>query len=258
MTEKDSDDELPCWRRYLVHMIAVAGIIALIVGVVLTDDDGEESREVAAPPETAVTMNFNRIASFPVCLQFDTKCNYENETSSEIVASSVDGNTLVYTDGTMGVLGFIDISDPASPKAGGVIDVGGEPTSTAVLGQYAIVCVDTSPNFTNPSGIFHVVDIETQEVLRTGDLGGQPDSIAVSPDGKYAAIVIENERDEEFEEGIIPQLPGGFLQIMDTSSDDVEEWTLATVNFTGLDGALYPTDPEPEYVAINADNIGEL
>ena len=29
----------------------------------------------------------------------------------------------------------------------------------------------------------------------TIDLGGQPDSIAVSPDGKYAAVVIENERD---------------------------------------------------------------
>ncbi len=29
------------------------------------------------------------------------------------------------------------------------------------------------------------------------DLGGQPDSVAVSPDGTLAAVAIENERDED-------------------------------------------------------------
>lgn len=131
-------------------------------------------------------------------------------------------------------------------------------TSTAVLGQYAIVSVNTSPNFVNASGVFHVIDIASQTVLRTGDLGGQPDAIAVSPDGNYVAIAIENERDEDLGEGRIPQLPAGFLQVMDTSSDNVDEWTLTSIDLTGLDNVIEPSDPEPEYVDINADNIGTL
>ena len=152
----------------------------------------------------------------------------------------------------------IDISDPANPGAAGVIDVGGEPTSVGVVGDYAVVTVATSASFTEPSGIFHVIDIASQEVLRTGDLGGQPDAVAVSPDGDYVAIAIENERDEDLNDGLLPQLPAGFLVIMDTASSNVEDWSLRDVSLTGLDGVLYPDDPEPEFVAINDDNIGKL
>ena len=90
---------------------------------------------------------------------------------------------------------------------------------------------------------------------RTIDLGGQPDSVVVSPDGAYAAIAIENERDEDLNDGKIPQLPAGVLVIIDTAEDDVAAWTMRTKDLTGLDGLLYPEDPEPEYVAINADNV---
>jgi DNA-binding beta-propeller fold protein YncE len=236
-------------------LIVIGAMIGIIVAAVGSNND--ESRAVV-PPAESVGMNFNRISNFPACLQFDATCNFDNETVAEIISASEDGNTLFYTDGAQESLGFIDITDPSNPKALGVVDVGGEPTSTAVLGPYALVCVNTSPNFTNPSGVFHVIDIETRTVLRTGDLGGQPDSIAISPDGKFAAIVIENERDEDVEDGVIPQLPSGFMQIMDTSSDNVDEWTLSVVDLTGLDGALYPSDAEPEYVAINTDNIGKF
>ena len=46
-------------------------------------------------------------------------------------------------------------------------------------------------------------------------LGGQPDSVAISVDGRYAAIAIENERDEDVNEGEMPQDPAGFLTIVD-------------------------------------------
>jgi hypothetical protein len=36
------------------------------------------------------------------------------------------------------------------------------------------------------------------------DLGGQPDSVAASPDGRYLAVAIENERDEDLDDGVIP------------------------------------------------------
>jgi hypothetical protein len=202
-------------------------------------------------------MNFNRIATFFVCEQQDANCNFDDETVAEIIYGSKDGNTLIYTDGTLGVLGFIDITDPAAPAPLGTVDVGGEPTSVVVVGDYALVCVDTSPSFTEPSGIFHVIDIATQTVLRTGDLGGQPDAVALSPDGMYVAIAIENERDEDFNDGLLPQFPAGFLVTMDVSSVDVNEWTLTKIELTGLEGASYPEDPEPEYVDINANNIGK-
>lgn len=73
------------------------------------------------------------------------------------------------------------------------------------------------------------------------------------------AIAIENERDEEFEDGVIPQLPAGYLSVIDTSSADPADWVLSTVNLTGLDGVeVAPSDPEPEFVSINSQNIAAV
>jgi hypothetical protein len=85
------------------------------------------------------------------------------------------------------------------------------------------------------------------------DLGGQPDSVAISPDGRYAAIAIENERDEDVNDGDPPQLPAGSLAIIDLVGAP-SAWTRRSVDLTGI-ATLYGTDPEPEYVSINADNI---
>lgn len=245
-----------------VAIAVVVVVLVITLSVVLTKDNNKSSSAALAPssPSSAPTtanLFFNRVATFPVCRQIDDNCNVDDETASEIIYASKDGNTLVYTDSARGVVGFIDITDPTDPKPAGVVDVGGEPTSTGVLGPYAIVCVNTSPNYTEPSGIFHVIDIASQTVLRTGDLGGQPDAVAISPDESFVVIVVENERDEDFNEGLLPQFPPGFVVIMDVSSENVDDWSISTVNMTGLEGALYPEDPEPEYVAINENNIGK-
>ena len=42
---------------------------------------------------------FNRIATYPVCLQLDPTCNVDTETVAEISAVSADGMTIIYTDG---------------------------------------------------------------------------------------------------------------------------------------------------------------
>ncbi len=201
--------------------------------------------------------SFNRIASFPVFENSDIA----NETAAEIVAASTDGNTLVYTDSPLEVVGFVDITNPAAPAAAGAVDVGGEPTSVGVAGNFALVAVNTSVDFINPSGNLKVFDIATRSLVRTIDLGGQPDAVAVSPDGNYAAIAIENERDEDFtppggEEGDLPQLPAGFLVIVNLSADPTNpsSWTTNTVDLTGLSGVTSPEDPEPEYVDINTLN----
>jgi len=204
--------------------------------------------------ETAVDSNFNRIASFPVCSQLEVNCNVDTETAAEIVSVSEDGNTLVYTDSPADQLGFVDITTPETPSAAGILALGGEPTSVYVSGNYALVGVNTSEDYVNTSGYLAVVDMSLKTIINSIDLGGQPDSVAVSPDGSYAAIAIENERDEDLGEGIPPQAPAGFLVIVDMQGEPTE-WTTRTVDFTSLEGMLFPTDPEPEYVDINENNI---
>eukprot|EP00635_Sarcinochrysidales_sp_CCMP3193_P006889 CAMPEP_0118889742 /NCGR_PEP_ID=MMETSP1166-20130328/522_1 /TAXON_ID=1104430 /ORGANISM="Chrysoreinhardia sp, Strain CCMP3193" /LENGTH=759 /DNA_ID=CAMNT_0006828337 /DNA_START=40 /DNA_END=2319 /DNA_ORIENTATION=- len=198
---------------------------------------------------------FTRVATFPVCSQPDSTCEDDAEvTAAEIISMHVPSRTAVYSDSLKGALGFVDLSSAASPVGLGSLDVGGEPTSVAVVGTTALVAVNTSPDFLAPSGVLHAVDVPSRTVLATWDLGGQPDSIAVSPDGAYAAVAIENERDEDLGDGRIPQMPPGNLVVV-SLADDVATWSTAAVNLTGLDGCFESSDPEPEYVAINADNV---
>lgn len=212
---------------------------------------------------------FQRVSTFPVylnvCEADDEDC-INLESYAEILTPSEDGKTLIYVgrhDGN-GIVGFVDIKNPSKPKPAGFLDVDGEPTSVAVAGDYALVAVNTRLDFVNPSGQLLVIDIASRAVVRTMELGGQPDSVAVSPDGQYAAIAIENERDEEFGDGAPPQLPAGYLMIVDIGSKryhwknkwqrPVSQWELRKVNLTGL-ADLYPEDPEPEYVDINEANF---
>lgn len=210
----------------------------------------------AAAPAAALATPpgpyFERIAFLPAFLNTDV----DQESVAEIVAASADGHTLVYTDGEGESIGFVDLSDPADPQPSGAVAVGGEPTSVAVAGAYALVGVNTSPDFVAPSGRLVVVDIAARAVVAEFELGGQPDAVAVSPDGAYAAIAIENERDEDLGDGRPPQLPAGFLTIVDLEGAPAD-WTLRQVELTGV-ADLFPEDPEPEYVTINTANIAAV
>ena len=203
--------------------------------------------------------SFRHVGSFDVVDNLRDREPVSTPTSAEIV--DVAGDTLVYTDAFTGRLGIVDISEPARPAAGGTLDLPGDPTSVAVHGRLALVAVVTSEDpdgdgplneFDAPSGQLVVIDLRTSRTLRTIELAGQPDSIAIAPSGRYAAIVIENERDEDDNDGLLPQLPGGSLQILDLRGP-VERWSLRTVELTGL-ADIVPEDPEPEYVDINQDD----
>jgi hypothetical protein len=200
-------------------------------------------------PYFGKTPYFERIATFPVFLN----AAVDQESVAEIVAASVDGNTLIYTDSAGERAGFVDITDPAHPLALGTVELNGEPTSVAVRGPHALVAVNTSTDFIATSGELAIIDIASRALVATIPLGGQPDSVAVSPDGSYAAIAIENERDEELGDGAPPQAPAGFLAVVDLVGAPAG-WTVRTVDLTGF-AALYPDDPEPEFVHINAANI---
>lgn len=240
--------------------------------------------------------SFQRVGTF---------ANYRNapigdKTVSEIIAATADGKTIVYTDSERGTVGFIDITNPASPRAAGTVSLDPDPadgteyspTSVDVLrSQYALVAADTSASKTDASGSLLVIDIATRAIVAQIDLGGQPDSVKVSPDHRFVAIAIENERDEalcvggsdngseivddddytgasstttedlcEDGDGVpggMPQTafgnPAGYLAVIETAGNPAS-WIRRDVAFTGLTGLLYPTDPEPEFVDINQAN----
>ncbi|MFJ2352041.1 esterase-like activity of phytase family protein [Glutamicibacter sp. NPDC087673] len=214
---------------------------------------------------------FEREATYPV---------YQNHpdgaaaaTAAEISTVSADGNTLIYSDALSRSVGFLDISNPAAPKGLGLLGLHqlgsaeDEPTSVAAHGDYVFVVVNTSASYSDPSGRVDVVRIADRTLVHSFALPGQPDSIALSADGAYAGIAIENERDEDAGEGALPQAPAGTIAIMDLQSADPAGWKLREVPLTsgsrtepialpllaaaGLDT---PQDPEPEYVTINEKN----
>ncbi|MCG3266301.1 esterase-like activity of phytase family protein [Yoonia sp. I 8.24] len=193
---------------------------------------------------------FNRIASFPTHLNIGSG-DQAVETSAEIIAATADGMTLVYTDSPLGVIGRIDITDPANPTPLGNIDVNGEPTSVGIVGNVAFVGVNTSESYTAPSGRLAAVDTVTGEELSSCELPGQPDSIAVAKDGSFVAVAIENERDEDLGDGRTGQLPAGALTLVQIADGVADCDTLINVAMTDL-AEISPEDPEPEFVDINS------
>ncbi len=112
----------------------------------------------------------------------------------------------------------------------------------------AIVGVNTSPDYENPSGCLTVVSLTDRNIVSDIELGGQPDAVAVSKDETKIAVAIENERDEDLNDGDLPQYPAGFVVMFDVADPfDPLTWVKYEVVFAE------EVDPEPEYVAFNSD-----
>jgi DNA-binding beta-propeller fold protein YncE len=165
---------------------------------------------------------------------------------AEIVSATPDGRTLVYSDSSVEEVGFVDIASVETPTELGTVGLDGSPTAVSVTpdGAYALVGVAGGANELT------VVEVGTRARVTDLALSGQPDSIAISPDGHYAAVAIENERDEDVDEGLMPQGPAGALEIVDLVGEP-GDWTSRVVDLTGLAGR-FPDDPETEFVDIRA------
>ncbi|GGD31040.1 esterase-like activity of phytase family protein [Nocardioides daphniae] len=222
------------------------------------------------------TTAFHRTATYAVHQNLPADVPASSETVAEISAVSEDGNTLVYTDAPGKRIGFLDITDPARPEGQGSVALStfghadDQPTSVAVHRDHVLVVVDSSGgDFAAPSGRLDVVRMGDGRRVASIDLGGQPDSIAISKDGAYAAIAMENQRDEEARpvggaKGDLPQAPAGFIQVVDLTGAP-SSWAATPVSLTNPDGSALPAltsagldapqDPEPEYVSINGDNV---
>ena len=200
-------------------------------------------------------MVFNRVASFPTPANMAEGEDLARETSAEIISASEDGMVLVYTDSPLGVVGLVDITDPAAPKPLGNIDVGGEPTTAVFVGAMIFAGVNTSESLAAPSGKVVTVDPATKAVVAECDIGGQPDSVARAKDGSFLAIAVENERDEELNDGALPQMPAGYVVKLPIKDGAVDCAAMLKIEMTGL-AEVAGDDPEPEFVAIN--DAGEI
>jgi len=150
-------------------------------------------------------------------------------------------------------LASFDIADPKAPKPAGFVALEGEPTSVAVANGKALVAVVTSESNDKPSGRLVVVDIASKAVESTCELGGQPDAVAFNPDKSRLAVVLENERDEELNDGELPQLPSGALAILSVDSGAADCASMRTVDLAGLAGlaGVAGDDAEPEFADVH-------
>lgn len=233
----------PVRRRIRTAGGAVGALAVAAVGVVALCAPAQAGRG-SEPPE------LRHAASFPVTANLAPGEDPATPTSAEIIDVTDDGRTAVYTDAFTGRLGLLDVSRPERPRALGAVDLPGDPTSVAIHRGWALVALSTGSSLDEPDGVLAVVDLRSRAVVRTIALGGQPDSVAVSPNGgRYAAVTIENERDEDEGDGLLPQSPAGRLAVVDLGGRP-DRWTVRAVDLTGL-ALVAPEDPEPEYVDIN-------
>ena len=257
-----------------IPTVALVNGLALGGGLVATSASASAPTGGVRAATTATTpvVPFKRTSTYPVHQNLPAGVDPAAETVAEISSVSPDGKTLAYTDAAGKRVGILDISNPAAPKGLGSIDLSAienaEPTSVSIIGGYLVVVVDTSASYTDPSGRAIVYRLSDRTRVRTFQLGGQPDSIAVSKDGAYAAIAIENERDESATpaygtKGGLPQYPAGRIAVLDLARSPWR-WAKNDVRLTAYSGAALaslseagldtPRDPEPEYVSINGRN----
>lgn len=254
----------------LAPAVLAAGLIAGI-GVTPAVLSASGDTTPANAQTAASGASFARTATYPVYENRPEGVDIADETVAEISDISEDGKTMVYTDAAGKRIGFLDVSDPGSPKGLGTVSLAtlgnadDEPTSVAVVGEYVLVVIsETGKDYENPKGRVDVIKLSDRKKVGSYDLGGQPDSIAISPDGKRAAIAIENERDEDKGDGGLPQMPTGFVQTIKLEGDPASDWKPEPVRFHSEDGTPLPKvaeagldtpeDLEPEYVSINSRN----
>lgn len=260
-------------RRTYASLVAVAVAAGMLAGTGAASAHQDAHHD--PHQDWRRPLAFDRTATYPVFQNRPAGEDPASPTVAEISAATEDGRTLIHTDAAARRIGFLDISDPDRPRGLGTLSLAelgnaeDEPTSIAVVGQYVLVVVNTSADHAHPSGRLDVISLRDRRRVASHDLGGQPDSIAISKDKRYAAVAIENERDEEAtppgrEEGDLPQLPAGFVQIVDLKGASPTQWRTRAVPLTRSDGAALPalvaagiaepTDPEPEYVSVNRRN----
>lgn len=183
--------------------------------------------------------------------------------AAEIVAASPDGTLLAYTDSVLGVVTFVDVSDPARPVFRGEVAVSdevenagaGQPTSVVFTpdGRLAVVAVKDTTDPVDRADPGALVFIETADLGIAGRVavGVGPDSVAVTPDGTRLIVAIEDEEDTE-DLVAQPQARPGSVQVVTIDAAEPSRSTVQTIP-VALDMGNNQPDPQPEYVSVSRD-----
>lgn len=199
---------------------------------------------------------------------------------AEIVDAADRGRMLVYTNASSHELGFVDIRDPRHPSLVATLPVGGEPTSVSVIGDYAVATVWVDgPHEGQPvpaflPGQLVVVDLSNPAapaVVGHLDIGYHPDSLKCKRVGNdvFAVIAIENEPVVADANGLVtgdtdPGTPGdvsppGLIQVVRLDLQVPSNSLVIDINLSAAAmsaaGCLFPSDPQPEYVAWHGDTV---
>lgn len=189
---------------------------------------------------------------------------------AEIVAATPDGQWLFYTSADAGRLGVVDLRRPEQPRLLAPVDVRfmgvGEPTSVAVSpdGRFAVLALRLDDDRDNPRrGLLRVYDVRNPEAIRhVKDItvGIGPDSLALVGQGRQLRAVVAIEDEESDAKGdatLGGRRPGridvvGLQDLYGGASSGLQSIGLVDA-LRALSDAMYPEDPQPEFVAVRAD-----
>lgn len=185
---------------------------------------------------------------------------------AEISASTPDGQRLLVTEADNGSISVLDIADLKNVnllKTVSFQDLSAKAEVTSVTvskdGKYGLAVIRTGDTDSEANkGLLAIVDLTTYKTVKTYELGIGPDSIALSPDGLHAVIAIEDEELNKAADEIDyanTKRPGSIMVVSFAGGNVLEgEITNLPVSLENVEGAIYPHDPQPEYVAISPDN----
>ncbi|WP_459502442.1 choice-of-anchor I domain-containing protein [Bacillus sp. C1] len=184
---------------------------------------------------------------------------------AEITASTPDGNTLVVTEADLGQIQILSIADLENIKVLGNVsfkEVHSEAEVTSVTvtpnGKYALASFRTGDNLYHANkGQVAVVDLASQRVVKSYEVGVGPDSVALTADGKTLIICNEDEENDPNDENEVnmkkTKRPGSISMITFPDGDVTRgEHVELPIHMNNVgNGAIYEHDPQPEYVAIS-------
>lgn len=183
---------------------------------------------------------------------------------AEILYSTPDGKKLVVTEADLGSIAIVSIEDMNNIKLEKSVSLKSlsdkaEVTSVTVTpdGNYALAAVRGGDDINNANmGYVAVISLESYEIVKSYEVGIGPDSIAISKDGKYAVIAIEDEEiNKELDEIEFSKVKRpGSIAVLAFPDKDVKkgELTNIAIDLSNVgNSTVYKNDVQPEYVAIN-------
>jgi len=186
--------------------------------------------------------------------------------AAEITAYDAASKRLFVVNGANGTVDVLDLSDPASPKRVGSIDVssyGAGVNSVAIHEGLVALAVESNPK-TNPGTVafYNAADLR---LLNRVTVGAQPDMLVFTPDGRFVLSANEGEPSGYGVPGAVD--PEGSVSIITVNRGGTP--TVATADFRAFNsqidslraagvriygpGATVAQDLEPEYITFSAD-----